>query len=119
MITNYPMHFEGTNFHNIDAEHVRVVDALVGAGQSVRYDHNLKIAVFRSNNLEDLLQVEKNGGWSNTTNALDVQLGYTIYVIPNMNLRKEFPTLGGVRYTLTLMPYKEEDTDKKWASELI
>ena len=36
-----------------------------------------------------------------------------------MNLRKEFPTLGGVRYTLTLMPYKEEDTDKKWASELI
>jgi hypothetical protein len=112
----------GKDFAVISQKQVGLYKRLAGKipQNGIRYIENANTVVLQSNNMFDIIQTAKNGGWAHSIRPAQVKAGWEIVVVPSNPVETEFKELSvGVVFTATAESY-ESDSDSKemvWASE--
>lgn len=122
--TKYLVHIDAKpdSFRRLDSTMIETIKGMIDRGPGIRtiMENGKKAVVLRSTSTKDILDAVQYGKWSHTRNPSDIVEGTTVYVIPDQEQEKlygrEFSF--GVKFTAARAPYRDEEPDAKWSSEM-
>jgi len=118
----YTAHIPGEKFQILDSVAVKLVkESVPPISQSgFAYVSGRNSVILQSKDMLDILQTEKNGGWSHSMLPKLVKKGWRVTIVPNQPLENEFKTGAvGITYIASADAYKDKDEaqDKTWNSD--
>lgn len=112
----------GKDFSIITPKQVSLFKRLAGKipQNGIRYIEDMNTVVLQSNNMFDIIQTAKNGGWAHTARPVRIKEGWEVVIVPSKPLEEEYKELAvGVVFTATSESYIDESEAEEmvWASE--
>ena len=120
MKTKYPFIIKGTQFERIDSLTVSTIKKIAGriSQNGIKYLHDDSV-VLTSNNIGDILNIVKNGGWAHSINVKRIMPNVTkIFVVPNNSVEKNNTSMGIV-FIATTNAIQCQSTGMNWESEKV
>jgi hypothetical protein len=112
----------GKDFTVIDTKSVALYKRLAGKipQNGIRYIEDMNKVILQSNNMFDIIQTAKNGGWAHTARPVRIKAGWEVVIVPSNPVIESYKELAvGVVFTATAESYvsKSEAKEMVWASE--